>query len=178
MPSDKVLSQKIEKVKIFSNKFANAVAGVFVDYKGINVQDDTQLRVELQQAGVDYFVAKNTLLAFAAKAAGINGLEEIFKGPTAVAISSTDYVTAAKIISKYSKNLTNKFNIKAGFADGKVIDVKTVGIFADLPSKEELVTMLLRGFNAPITGLVIVLNANISGLVIALSAVATKKTRA
>jgi large subunit ribosomal protein L10 len=176
LPSAKVLSQKKEKVNELASKLSGAIAGIFVDYKGITVQDDTELRTELRQAGVDYFVAKNTLLSFAAKAAGIKELENVLKGPTSVALSSTDYVAPAKIMSKHAKKLAQNFNIKAGFVDGKVIDAQTVEMFASLPSKEELVAMALRGLNAPITGLVTVLHANIKGLAVALGAILTKKS--
>jgi large subunit ribosomal protein L10 len=176
LPSDKVLLKKKQIVKKLADKLANAVAGVVIDYKGVNVQDDTRLRVELRLARVDYFVAKNTLLKLAAKSAGLEGFEEIFKGTTSVAISADDYIASAKIVAKYSKELNDKFNIKAGFVDGKLIDAKTVEMFANLPPKKELVAMALRGLSAPLTGLASALSANIRNFVVVLGRVAEQKS--
>jgi large subunit ribosomal protein L10 len=176
VPSDKVLSKKKQIVEDLANKLSSAVAGVLVDYKGVSVQDDTKLRVELRLAGVSYFVAKNTLLKLAAKSAGLKGFEEVLKGTTSVAISTDDYITPAKIVAKYSKELNDKFNIKAGFIDGDLIDAKTVEMFANLPPKEELIVMVLRGLNTPLAGLASVLSANIRNLVVLLGAVAERRS--
>ena len=87
MPNAKILEEKKALVASLVEKIKNSPAGVLVDYKGINVEDDTKLRRELREAGVDYFVAKNTMLRLAAKEAGYEGLNEYFEGTTAVAIS-------------------------------------------------------------------------------------------
>lgn len=80
MPSEKILEQKKQIVAELTEKLKSACAGVIVDYKGINVADDTKLRRELREAGVDYFVVKNTLLSRAAKEAGIEGLDSVLEG--------------------------------------------------------------------------------------------------
>ena len=176
MPSEKVLAQKQQLVLELTEKLKGSVAGVLVDYKGINVADDTQLRRELREAGVEYFVVKNTMLFRAAKNAGLDELCEHLSGTTALAVSENDPVAAAKILSKYADGHKDKFSIKAGFVEGRCIDAAGVAELAKLPPRETLVAMVLGGLNAPITGLVTVLNGNIRGLAVALSAIAEKKS--
>ncbi len=174
LPSQKVLEQKKALVADLSEKLKNSCTGVIVDYKGISVADDTKLRKELREAGVTYTVVKNTLLGLAAKEAGIEGVDEVLSGTTAIALSESDYVAAARILSKYAEDHEN-FKLKLGFLDGKVIPVSEVEALAKLPSREELVAKALGGLNAPITGFVGVLNANLRGLVCALNAIAEQK---
>ncbi|MDQ5984022.1 MAG: 50S ribosomal protein L10 [Eubacteriales bacterium SKADARSKE-1] len=175
MPSNKVLEQKKVLVSDLSEKLKGSCAGVFVDYKGISVADDTKLRKELREAGVEYSVIKNTMLLRASEQAGLEGLDSILKGTTAVAISKDDYVSAAKILAKFSKD--NKFfKTKAGFVDGRVIGALDVEELAKLPSKEVLLAQVLGTMNAPIAGLATVLNGTIRGLAIALSAIAEKQS--
>ena len=174
MPSDKVLKEKQAIVADLAEKMKTASSGVLVDYKGINVEDDTQLRNNLRAAGVTYSVVKNTLMRFAANEIGFESLDEILNGTTALAVSMTDPVAPAKVISDYAKKHEN-FQIKAGFVDGKVIDANQVKYLASLPSKEELIAKMLGSMNAPISGFVNVLNGNIRGLVVALNAIAEKK---
>ena len=95
MPNERTIQAKKEIVDQLKAKLDSAVTCVVVDYKGISVEDDTKLRKQLREAGVDYFVAKNTMLRLAAKEAGYEGLNEYFEGTTAVAISETDPVSAA-----------------------------------------------------------------------------------
>ena len=105
MPSAKVLESKKQVVAELTELLKGATTGVFVDYSGINVADDTQLRKQLREAGVKYLVVKNTLTRFAAKEAGIEGLDEILNGTTALATSDEDYAAAARILCKYAKSL-------------------------------------------------------------------------
>ena len=175
MPSEKILEQKKQIVAELTEKLKSACAGVIVDYKGINVSDDTKLRKELREAGVDYFVVKNTLLSRAAKEAGLEGLDPVLEGTTALAVSKEDHVAAARILCKFAE--TNKsIKTKAGFVEGKTIDVAEVENLAKLPSKEVLVAKALGGLNAPITGFVTVLNGTMKGLVVALNAIAEKQS--
>ena len=174
MPSNAILEKKKQPVEALSEKMKNSCAGVLVDYKGISVEEDTKLRKELREAGVEYTVVKNTLLGMAAEKAGISGLEGYLNGTTSIALSEGDYVAAARIISKTATE-GKKISVKAGFIDGKVIDEAGVKELAELPPREVLVAKALGGLNAPISGLVYVLNANITGLVRALSAIAEKQ---
>lgn len=175
MPSEKVLEQKKAVVAELAEKLKSACAGVIVDYKGINVTDDTKLRKELREAGVEYLVVKNTLLRRAAELAEINGIDEFLEGTTAIAISKSDYIAPAKIICKFAGE-KDFYKVKAGFIDGKVSSEAEVKELSKLPSKEELIAKALGGLNAPITGLVTVLNGTIKGLVVALNAIAEKKS--
>ena len=175
MPSEKILEQKKQIVAELAEKLKSACAGVIVDYKGINVADDTKLRKELREAGVDYSVVKNTLLSRAAKEAGLEGLDPVLEGTTALAVSKEDHVAAARILCKFAE--TNKsIKAKAGLVEGKTIDVADVENLAKLPTKEVLVAKALGGLNAPITGFVTVLNGTMKGLVVALNAIAEKQS--
>lgn len=177
MPSAKVLESKKQIVSDLSQKLKSATSAVLVDYKGINVADDTKLRVEMRKADVEYSVVKNTLLRFACSDAGFGGLNDVLKGTTAIAISMTDPVAPAKILNEYAKKNKN-FKIKAGFVDGRIIDADEIGALAKLPPKEVLMAQVLGGLNAPISGFVNVLNGNIRGLVVALNAIAEQKASA
>ena len=174
MPSEKILLQKQEQVKALTEDLRGAVAGVLVDYKGITVLEDTKLRKELREAGVNYRVIKNSIMRRAVKNAGFDALEDVLVETTALALSDTDYTAAAKIMCRYADGSKGKFTVKAGFVEGGVLDAKGVADLSKLPSREELVAMTLRGLNAPISGFANVLSANIRGLAIALGQIAEK----
>ncbi len=159
MPNAKVLEQKKALVASLVEKIKNSPAGVLVDYKGINVEDDTILRRELREAGVDYAVIKNTMIRFAAKELGFDEFDEHLHGTSALAISMTDDVIApAKILGAYAKKHDN-FKIKAGFLEGKVIGEEEVKKLANMPSKEVLLAQVLYSFNYPIMQLAIACDA-------------------
>lgn len=158
MANEKVLQEKQARVDALAEKLGSAAAGVIVEYKGINVEDDTKLRRRLREAGVEYTVVKNSILGRAAEKAGFEGLEDVLKGTTALAISAEDQVAAAKILCEQAKDSEN-FNVKAGFLDGAVIDVARVNELAKLPSREGLISMLMSVLNGPIRGLAVALNA-------------------
>ena len=156
MPSATILSEKQKYVADLAEQLKSAVAGVIVDYRGINVADDTALRKELREAGVKYTVVKNTMLWLAAREAGLD-IESVLEGTTALATSENDYVAAAKILCKYADAHEN-FNIKLGFMDGEVLDTAKVQELGNLPSKEELLTQLVYVLSAPMRGLAVSLN--------------------
>lgn len=158
MPSEKTLQTKQQIVAELTEKLKASAAGVVVDYKGIDVVNDTKLRAELREAGISYSVVKNTMLRFASKQVGLDGLDEILEGTTAIAISNSDPLSAAKILSKYADSLKDKFNIKGGYMDGNVIDAKTVDTLAKIPAKEVLIGKMLSSMNAPIANLAVVLD--------------------
>ena len=149
MPSAKILEAKKAEVAAIAERLQGACAGVLVDYKGINVADDTALRKELREAGVEYFVVKNTILGRAVEGTDLEEIKSVLEGTTAIAISKEDYVAGARILSKYADAHEN-FNIKSGYLDGKVIDVATVQSLAKLPSREVLLATVLSAFQAPI----------------------------
>ncbi len=177
MPKEKTLNLKREVVENISSKMKAAQAMVFADYRGLTVEQDTELRSALRKAGVEYRVVKNTLTRFAAKENGLDGLEEYLSGPTAMALSENDPVAPAKVLSEYAKKY-NKLELKVGVVEGRIIDVDGIKSLAELPSREVLIAKVLGGFNAPISGFVNVLNGNIRGLVVALNAIAEQKANA
>lgn len=176
MPNAKVLSEKQAIVAELTEKIQGAAGGVFVDYKGITVAEDTALRAEMRKNGVEYTVVKNTLTRFAVKNAGLDEIESVLNGTTSMAICNDDPVASAKVVAEFAKKMNGqKFIIKAGFVDGKVIDVDGVNALAELPSKEVLLSMLLSAMQGPVRGLAVSLDATISGLARAIQAVADQK---
>ncbi len=144
MPSESVLALKKEKVASLVDKIKNSKMGVIISYKGIDVEKDTQLRKELREAELDYFVVKNSILRFASKEVGYD-FEKDLHGTTAVAFSKEDPIMVSKILMKYAKELkeTSEFYVKTGFLDGKVIEVGLINELGSLPSKEELLSKIL-----------------------------------
>lgn len=173
MSSNRLAKEQI--VNEIKEKLENAVSLVLVDYRGLNVEEVTELRKKSREAGVEYKVYKNTLMTRALKELGIEGLESYLEGPNAIAFGYDDPVTPAKIISEFAKG-HEKLEIKAGMVEKKLLSLEEVKALADLPSKEVLVAQVLGGLNAPITGFVNVLQANIRNLVYALDAIREKKS--
>ena len=149
MPSTVVLEKKKQQVAELSARLKDSCAGIIVDYKGINVEDDTKLRRELREAGVNYTVVKNSILARAAEDAGLAIESSVVEGTTAIATSVDDYVAAARILNKYAED-HNNFNIKTGYLDGEIIDDAKIVSLAKLPSREVLLATVCSVFNAPI----------------------------
>lgn len=149
MPSTVILEKKQAQVAALAERIKGSIAGVVVDYKGINVEDDTKLRRELREAGVEYTVVKNTLLKRAVEDAGLEGLDPILEGTTAIATSADDYVASARILQKYADDHDN-FSLKSGYLDGEVIDLAKLQALAKLPSREVLLATVCSVFNAPI----------------------------
>ncbi len=176
MPSTKVLEEKKLVVKTLAAKIKEAKSIVLADYRGLTVEQDTQMREAFRKEGVEYKIYKNTLTKLAAQQNNITGLDVFLEGPTAIAFSNTDPVAPAKLLAEFAKKF-DKLELKAGVVEGKVIDEKGVKELANLPSREELLAKMLGSLNAPITGLVNVLNGNIRGLVVALNAIKEQKEK-
>lgn len=149
MPSTVVLEKKQAQVAALAERIKNSIAGVIVDYKGINVEDDTKLRKELREAGVEYTVVKNSILKRAADEAGLEGVDPVLEGTTAIATSADDYVASARILQKYADS-HDSFNVKSGYLDGEVIELAKIESLAKLPSREVLLATVCSVFNAPI----------------------------
>ncbi len=158
LASEKVLLQKQQAVADLKAKLEKAVAGVMVDYKGIDVANDTQLRKELREAGIDYCVYKNSIIRFALEGTQYADLAKHLDGTTAFAVSEEDATAAARIIAKYSKAVKEGFNVKAGFVEGKILDVAGVNELAEIPSREVLIARVLGGFNGVIRNFAVVLD--------------------
>ena len=177
MPSQKVLQEKEQIVAGIAEQFKTAVSGVFVDYCGLTVEEDTQLRNKFREAGVEYKVIKNTLTCRAAKEVGFDALEPILNGPTALAISMTDEVAAAKVIADFAKK-HEQLEIKGGFLDGKVLELAEVKALAATPNRETLLAKLLGSLNAPISNLARTLQALVDNGVEPADIVVEKKEEA
>jgi large subunit ribosomal protein L10 len=133
-----------------SEELNGAKAAVLVDYRGITVEQDTELRKQLREAGVIYKVYKNTMINFAVKGTEFEELSKHLEGPTAIAISKEDATAPARILFNFSKNAP-KLELKAGVVDGTYYDEKGIQVIATIPSREELLSKLLGSIQSPIT---------------------------
>ena len=158
MPNAKVLESKKAIVEELSSKISGATSAVFVNYSGITVAQDTELRRQFREANVDYSVVKNTLTRLAARGAGYNEFDEILNGTTSMACTTGDPIAPARIICEFAKKNKNVLEIKGGFVEGKVLSVDELKSFGELPSKDALVAQVLGTFLAPITSLAFVLD--------------------
>ena len=166
MASEKILKQKQEEVNKLAEKIKEAKLVLLTDYRGINVTDDTTLRKDLRNVNATCTVIKNNITRRALQECKIEGLEDKLVGPTAVIMSSEDYLEPSKIIYKFSKD--NEFyKIKGGVIDGKVMTTEEIITLAKLPSRETLLSMLAGA-----------LLGNISKLAVALGEVQKQKENA
>ena len=166
MASERILNQKKEEVSALAAKMKEAKLVLLTDYRGINVEDVTNLRTELRNAKAEYKVIKNNITRRALAECGIEGLEEQLTGPTAVIMSNEDYLEPAKAIYKFSKD-NDFYKIKGGVIEGKVMTAEEIITLAKLPSRETLLSMLAGA-----------LLGNISKLAVALDQVKVQKESA
>ncbi|EFE92941.1 ribosomal protein L10 [Oribacterium sp. oral taxon 078 str. F0263] len=127
-----------------------AVSATVVDYRGLTVSEDTQLRKTLREAGVQYKVFKNTLIKRAAEGTDFSQLDGFLEGPTAIAVSRDDATAAARILAKFAKTAP-KLELKGAVVEGKLYDEKEVQALAEIPSREELLGRLLGSIQSPVT---------------------------
>ncbi|HHW24067.1 MAG TPA: 50S ribosomal protein L10 [Bacillota bacterium] len=158
MPSEKTLALKKAQCEALVGKLQTAVSGVIVNYQGITVEQDTQLRSEMRKAGVEYKVYKNTLTERAFDAVGFSELKPLLTGMNALAISQNDPVAPAKILKEYAEKIPT-FEIKAGFVEGRILDQKGVLALAEIPSKETLVCKIMLSMQSPLYKLAYALQA-------------------
>lgn len=168
--------EKAAKVAELKATFEAAKCAVLVDFCGLTVAQDTELRRKLREAGVTYGVNKNTLIRIAAEQAGIQGLGAYLEKNTAMASSAEDPVAVAKVICEFAKD-NKQLVVKAGVLDGKIISADEIKALAALPPKEVLIAKVLGSMNAPITGFVNVLQGTIRNVVYALNAVREAKEK-
>ena len=140
-----------------SEAIKDAQSVVLVDYRGLTVEQDTNLRKQLREAGVTYKVYKNTMMNFAFKGTDFEGLAPYLEGPSAVAISTTDATAPARILAKFAKD-AKALEIKAGVVEGLVYDAAGMQTIAQIPSREELISKLLGSLQSPITNFARVMN--------------------
>lgn len=158
MASDKILEMKKSEVSALAEKIKVAQSFVLADYRGLTVLEDTEMRKELREAGVEYKVIKNSIIKHALAANGIEGYDEYLKGPTAIAMSDSDVIAPAKVLDKYAKKY-EVYEIKAGSVEGKFADVAMLKEIAGLGSKEDQLAKLLGGLNAIICNFAYAINA-------------------
>ena len=160
MPNAKVLSEKQAVVAGLVETLKSAASGVLVNYEGITVAEDTALRNELRKAGVEYSVVKNTMVRRALDDSGLGALDDVLHGTTSLAVSHEDPIAPMRVINKFAKDLPgDRFVIKAGFMDGKVLPLEDIAALAELPSKEVLLGQVLGMMLSPNTSLAIVIKA-------------------
>ena len=158
MPNQKVLTEKQAIVEELTEKL-RGVTGILVDYSGITVAEDTEMRAKLRSESVDYSVVKNTLMRLAIKNVGLEDLDPLLNGTTSLAVSKDNAVAPAKIIKEYATKFVNHFEIKGGFYDGKVISLDEINSLASIPALPVLQAQLLGTMLAPIVQFALVIKA-------------------
>jgi len=172
--------QRLQKAQVqadLKEKMANAKSIVFVDFRGLTVADDTRLRKLFRDSGVEYKVVKNTLAQRAVSELGWRGLEDLFQGPTAIALSRTDPVAPAKVLRAFVTE-TPVIKVKGGVLEGQRLTEERIAFLATLPPREELLARVAGAFKGPIASLATVLNGPLGGFARALNALREKKAGA
>ena len=146
---------KVEEIK---EKLQKSQSVILASYQGLNVEEDTQLRKSLREAGVEYKVYKNTLVILAAKELGIEGLDEHLQGPISIAIGYDDVTAPARILNDFAKT-HKKLELKAGLVQGEIYDADKVKQLANIPSKDILIAKLLGSIKSPLSKFAYLLNA-------------------
>ena len=158
MASEKNINLKKEEVSKLAEQMKNAKLILLTDYRGINVSDVTALRAEIRNIGAEYKVIKNNITRRALAECGIEGLDEQLEGPTAVIMTSEDYLEPTKVIYNFTKN-NDYYKIKGGVVDGKVMTAEEIITLAKLPSRQELLAKLAGALLGNITKLAATLDA-------------------
>ncbi len=171
---EKAIEAKKQIVLEIKEKMEQSKGIIFYDYRGLSVEEVTDLRNKFRAQGVEYHVIKNSMLKRAADLMEIKGLDETLSGPTAVAFGISDPVAPAKVLVEFVKK-AKKTEIKAGVLGTKVIDVKGIEALAELPSREQLIAQLAGTLQAPISGIARSLSGIICKLGYALNAVKDQK---
>ena len=158
MANMKNIEMKAAQVQEIQDKIQRASSVVAFDYRGLTVEEVTQLRNNMRKAGVEYIVLKNHIVGRACDAAGIDAsIHDVLHGPSAFAFGYEDAVTPAKLLKEFVKK-AKKCEIKGGIVEGAVTSAKDLDAIADLPSREVLIAHLLGSMMSPISGLAIVLD--------------------
>ncbi len=166
---------KNQKIEHYKKQFENAKVAVVADYRGLSVEEITELRRSLQAQQSDLTVTKNTLCKVASKGTNFEAIEELMQGPTAIAFGFGDEVASAKVLAKFIKE-NKKGEILGAVLEGKVLSAAEAQKLASMPSKEELLAKMLGSINSPASGIVYSLNGVMSALVRAINAVKDQKS--
>ena len=149
---------KEAKVLEIKEKMEKAQGIIFAAYQGLTVEEDTELRKKLREAGVEYKVYKNNLTSLAAKELGLDGISSHLVGPLSVAFGYEDPTAPARVLNDFAKT-HKKLELKAGIVQGEIFDAAKVTQLASIPPKEVLLAQLLGSFKAPLSNLAYLLNA-------------------
>ena len=149
---------KEAKVAEIKEKLEKAQSVILADYQGLTVEEDTQLRKSLREAGVEYKVYKNTLVTIAAKELNLEGICEYLEGPVSIAFGYEDATAPARILNDFAKD-HKKLELKAGIVEGEIFDKDKVEQLATIPSKEVLIAKLLGSIKSPLSNLAYLINA-------------------
>lgn len=144
-------------VQEIADRIKGAQSVVLVDHRGLTVEQDTQLRRALREAGVSYKVYKNTMMNFAFKGTDCEGLSQYLEGPSAMAVSDSDATAPARVLAQFAKT-AEQLEIKGGIVEGIVYDAAGIKDIANIPSREELISKLLGSLQSPITNFARVMN--------------------
>ncbi len=167
--------QKIAAVEDVETLLKDSKAVYFADFTGIDVPAFTDLRRQLHSEGVTFTVVKNRLAKIAAANAGIEGLDDVFVGPTGMVCANDDPLAPARLMAKFAETANGKPKVKLGYMDGTIYVEEQVAVLAKLPTREVLLTQLVTGLQSPIAGLAICLSGILQSLVGTIQAVADKK---
>jgi large subunit ribosomal protein L10 len=168
-------TSKEQVVADLSARLAEAKAAFLADFRGLNVEQATELRAKLREAGVDYRVVKNTLLKLASQGTDAECLTGELVGPTAIALALDDPAATAKVLTEFAKS-NEKFELKSGALEGKLLSAAEIKALADLPSREEMLATMLSSMNAPLTNFVGTLAAVPRSMVTVLAAIRDQKS--
>jgi len=156
--STSIREEKQAKVQEIKGKLEKAEAVIFSDYRGLTVEEDTELRRKFREAGVEYKVLKNSLTSIAAKEAGYEGVDEFLAGPTSFAFGYEDPTAPARILNDFAK-AHKKVEIKGGIINGQIYGVDKIVELASIPPREVLIAKLLGSFKAPLSNFAYLVNA-------------------
>ncbi|MDA0746152.1 MAG: 50S ribosomal protein L10 [bacterium] len=171
-------AEKVAVVEELTDVMRQSQGIYLTDFSGLDVTTFTELRKRLHKESVSCRVVKNRLALRAAKEAGVEGLDEMFQGPTGLVCSETDPLIPVRVITEFAKGAEGRPKIKAGLVDGTVYVDEQLERLASLPSREVLLTQLAVVLQSPISGLVYSLNGLLQNLVVVLNAIADKKGEA
>jgi large subunit ribosomal protein L10 len=172
----RVKSEKVESVSALHEKFGRAVSAVLADFRGLTVQELTDLRQQLREASLELAVVKNTLARLAVQETPFERLAPHLKGPTSITFSYRDMVAPAKILSAYVRRQP-KLAVRAGLFEGEIVPAEKIAEIADLPPRDVMLAQALAAMQGPLAGLVGTLQAVLSTFIGTLQAIHDKKAQ-
>ncbi len=170
-------TEKAQVVSELQNKFENAKGIVFTDYRGLNVEEITELRNSLRESALEYRVVKNTLARIAAKGTPVDQAKDILSGPVGIAVGYDDPVLVVKKVLEFNKS-NDKLEVKGGIVEGSVFALNELKSISKLPPKEVQLSLLAGAMKAPATKLAGLLSSTLTRFAYAMEALKTKKSSA